>query len=96
MTRLFETSQLTSSSHIKTIQCLQTCLCDCEPRFDCFAVVNEIYFVVAGNSNASRILKFSSQLQNGFPFLGQHQNAEGVTFQEAVKRNRHTHLSICH
>jgi hypothetical protein len=61
MTRLFETSQLTSRNHVKAIQCLQPCLCDCEPWIDCFAVVNEVNFVVAGDSNASRILKFSCQ-----------------------------------
>ena len=94
MTRLFETSQLAFPNHLKAIRCLQPCLCDCQSKLDCFAVIDEGDFVVAGDSKASRILKFSCQVQNGFALLSQHEEPKGVTFQEAIERNGHTHLSI--
>src|SRR6267143_575826 len=93
-TRLSETSQLASRNHVEAIQFLKPCLCDCDPGIDCFAVVDEVDFVVAGDSKASRLLKFSRQLQDGFAFLSQHEEPKGVTFQEAIERNRHTHLFI--
>jgi hypothetical protein len=95
MMRLFETSRRASRNYVKAIQFLKSRLCDRDLWIDCFSVVYEVNFVDAGDSEAGRVLKFSRQLQDGFAFLSQHEEPKGVTFQEAIERNRHTsHLSV--
>jgi len=82
-------------SHVKAIQRLQPCLCDCEPGINGLAVVKEVDVLAVGDSNVSGMLKFSCELKNCIALLGEHEKPKGVTFQEAIKRNGHIHLSLC-
>jgi len=67
MTRLFETSQLTSPNHVKASNAA-TLPVRREPESIALPLKRG-QFCRAGDSNASRILKFSCQLQDGFAFL---------------------------
>src|SRR5262249_38295504 len=70
------------------------CLVECDKWIQYRTLVDDLHVITGVNTQSDRIPKLPGHRPYGFLLLGQDQNADRVTFDEPIERQRHRLLLI--